>query len=117
MDKIQVKLNFMLVGKTAEAVRDLNKTIDGSLDNSQVLEQVKSDVRFHFGDRGMSVHREKSLIAGKYPEFYAAGWFVSPGTLSDLIVIAHGETMKNAQDLVMHAISQTDWGTLSSEIG
>jgi len=114
----QVRLNFSLVGKTNQFIGQFPKAERDSLLNDVVLDMVKEQVKFHFGDRACTVHNESALgFIGKYPEYYAAGWFVSedtPRNGTDLIVIAHGESMKSARNAMMEAVRMTDWDNLAS---
>lgn len=114
----QVSLNFSLVGKTNQFVSQFPKAERDNILNDVILDMVKEQVNFHFGDRACVVHNEAALgFAGRYPEYYAAGWFVSedsPGHGSDLVVIAHGESMKSARNEMMEAVRVTDWEELAS---
>lgn len=114
----QVRLNFSLVGKTNQFLKQFPKTEIDNVLNEVVLDMVKEQVNFHFGNRACFVHDQATLeLSGKYPEYYAAGWFVSedsPGHGTDLVVIGHGESMKSAQQAVMDAVRSTDWDSLAS---
>lgn len=114
----QVRLNFSLVGKTKQFLNQFPKAEVDNVPNDVILDMVKEQVGFHFGNRSYVVHNQTTLELGsKYPEYYAAGWFVSegsPGHGTDLVVIAHGENMKSAQQAVMDAVRLTDWDSLAS---
>lgn len=116
----QVKVHFSLVGKTNECVRALSVQDDVDVSTETILEQIKRDVRFHFGERNIVVHQEKLMLMGSLPDFYAASWFVSEdegrkGT--DLVVLAHGSSMKSAQDAVFDAVRMMDWDEVASSYG
>jgi len=56
-----------------------------------------------------------------YPEFYAAGWFVSnrpveAGAGSELVVVAHGDSIEEAQREVMRAVEKANWNYLARDI-
>jgi hypothetical protein len=62
------------------------------------------------------MHEDKMANAIKYPEFYAAGWFVDVNCESELVVVSHGDTMQEATNSMMEAVKLLDWNDLSATI-
>lgn len=113
----QVRVNFNLVGNTSQFTRLLKDFDKELITNDTILDQIKEQVAYHFGDRAIMVHNEDSLMYGSYPEYYAATWFVSEETGvhgTDLIVVAHGDNMQDAQNTVLNAVRMADWESLAS---
>lgn len=120
-ERRQVKLDFTLVGKTNASWLFLK-----DFKNSEILEGVKGQVRDQFGaTRSVYVFDENLVNTSgrKYPDFYAAGWFTSSEPLidtkgkgSELVVIAHGENMKEARERMLKAVENSNWEDLARNI-
>ena len=120
MSSRKVQINSTLVAKTYgsfDSIKDFS--------NEAVLYLVESQVNFHFGDRPLLISDKELVLIErrKYPQFYAAGWFVSTESIdrsdksgSELVVIAHGEDMKAARDSMIRAAENSDWNNLARNI-
>ena len=118
--KRQVNLNFTLTGKTRASF------LAKEFGNRDILESVEDQIKDSFGDaRAIFVFdKERVMAAGRlYPDFYAAGWFVSrapkadtDGKGSELVVIAHGKNMAEAKANMMLAVENSDWETLAKNL-
>jgi hypothetical protein len=114
----QVRLHFSLVGNTKQFFGSLPKEEVRNIKNVVILDLIKEQVQSYFGKRACIVNNHASIeLNMQYPECYAAGWFVSDdgnnhGT--DLVVIAHGDTMEVAQQAVMDTVRSTDWDDVAS---
>lgn len=121
MSNRKVRVNVTLVGKARPKFKSLK-----DLTNKEIFYWMESQVLDQFGsERPLFIcDEEMVLIEGrKYPEFYSAGWFVSDdpvsgteGIGSELVVVAHGDSMKSAQEAVMAAIGNTSWDNLAKNI-
>ena len=121
MSNRKVRINFTLVGKACPDFKPIK-----DISNKEIFYWIESKVQDHFGkERPLFFIEEKSLLmeARRYPGFYSAGWFVSDdpitdseGVGSELVVIAHGESMKTAQSAMMIAVGNTDWDNLAKNI-
>jgi len=120
----KVRYSLVLVGKTAR--KDKQK-LGGTepYTNAELLDLVKLDVEEHFGIRPVFVMDEELLPHKyKYPNFYAAGWFVSdetisnePGMGSELVVVGHADTMEAAKKILLDKANSLDWENLAKTIG
>ena len=120
MSSRKVQINSTLVAKTYDS---FDKIKDFS--NESVLYLVESQVNFHFGKRPLFISDKELVLIErrKYPQFYAAGWFVSNKPTDDsnksgseLVVIAHGEDMKSAKEAMIRAAENSDWNNLAANI-
>lgn len=120
MKNRKVKISLTLVGRSHFGY---NKFED--LSNKEILFMIESQIIEQFGKRPLFVHDKKnvSLAGQKYPQFYAAGWFVSDDPVvktskvgSELVVIAHGDNMESARSSMMRAVSTVDWDNLAKNI-
>jgi hypothetical protein len=61
---------------------------------------------------------EKFLINNNitYPNCYSAGWFLDDKCESELVVLAHGENMRDANQSVIEYIKTVNWRSLSVKI-
>jgi len=118
--KRKVRINLILVGKTIPDYKPLKE-----LSNQEVFYWVESQVLSQFGkQRPVYVSDEDRLFGPqRYPNFYAAGWFISDdpikdteGNGSELVVVTHGESMKAAQTSMMIAVGNSDWDDLAKNI-
>ena len=105
----KVKLHFMLIGKTEEAIK---RTLKG--DGKTILGSVKDIVAENFGRRTMVISDEKSLLdeSKPYPRFYAAGWFVEDFGFgkggNEVVLVVHGESMEMAQNTLFGEMKKFD---------
>lgn len=112
--RLPVRLINTLVGKA----KDFNtKSLPQEWSNADTLEFVKDKVATTLRDTATYVVDETRLITGSYPDYYAAGWFVS-GQLpvTELVVVAHGSSMASAQAALMEAMSHVPWSSVSAEV-
>lgn len=115
----KVKISLTLVGKSRYGSDNFK-----DLSNEEILLMIENQITEQFGARPIFVHNRKKVSSDfQYPEFYAAGWFVSDdpisntnGVGSELVVVAHGENMKSAKSSMMQAISTVDWDKLAKNI-
>ena len=114
----QVKVHFNLVGTTRQFTRSLPRQERDSIPNEAILDQIKEQVKFHFGNRAVFIHNEESLLNGSaYPNYYAANWFVSEDSEkngTDMIVVGHGDSMESAQHMALEAVKTVGWDSLAS---
>jgi len=105
MNTIKVNLHFSLTGK-------VDFCNDG-LSNSDLLDGVHDVVRRQFGNRPVFFSDANKVTSkGKYPGFYSAGWFVGDTSGvggSELVVIAHGNSMAEARSNMMNGVEHCDW--------
>lgn len=117
----KVMLQFKLVGRSFTSKRKKDRdalTAKASLDN------IKSAIELHFGNRPMVIVNENIVFTdtAEAPEFYSAGWFVSDkpvgnGTMpSELVVVATGSTMQAASANLMVAVSHVDWENCAGNV-
>ena len=112
MENLQkVKKQFVLTGFT-------NAFKNTDLSNSDQLDKVMRVIDFHFGRRPYVVYNKNRLMADQsYPNCYAAGWYLSVGPdTSELVVIAHGNDLKDAQANLDFAVKHTDWQECSQKV-
>ena len=113
----KIKLHFTLVGKTDEWKKFIRS--DEHFSNSDNMEYICDLVTSQFGKRPMFITSESTLRDDVvvYPKYFSAGWFVSEvNPLTELVVLAHGESMTAANKSVMEAVKRIDWSKLSKEI-
>jgi len=116
---MRVKLHFTLVGKSKAWARNLPKGANVEVTNEDTLSYVRDTVADQFGDRALVIVNEHRLQDNSrtYPEYYAAGWFVSEdGERSELVIVDHGSTMEAATNAMMESVKVTDWPSLSAKI-
>ena len=115
----KVKIDLILVGRSYRNIKEL-----GEFNNLDFLYTVQDQVGEQFGRRALYMVDE-TLILNKsnYPEFYAAGWFTSDqpvvdtdGKGSELVVVAHGDTMDSARSAMMKAVEYVSWDELAANI-
>lgn len=118
MSHRKVKLQFSLTGRTN--AQHLNENFG----NDSILESVTDQVARQFGARPLYVaDRDRVESFGPYPQFFAAGWLVSDDALtgsnaggSELVVLAHGESMASAQSNMLMSVEHSDWEALAKDI-
>ena len=120
MAKRKVKINSTLIGRSHfghDKFKDLS--------NEEILFMIENQIIEQFGKRPLFIHDKEnvSFEGQKYPEFYAAGWFISEepvidtdGVGSELVVVAHGEDMGSAKSSMMRAISMVEWDKFAKNI-
>ena len=117
---VLVKLHFRLTGRTSDHKEEQFGALGIDWTNQNTLQSVKDSVAEYFGNRALMVCNEPFLLSpGRtYPKFYAAGWFISdePDNMSELVVIAHGESMEEANTSMMECIKVVDWDEVSVRI-
>ena len=110
-------INLSLAGKTYRSIKDI---LD--LDNSKILQSVLDCVGFQFGEEAIYISDGAAVSINNlpYPEYYAAGWFVSNEPITDtdgkgshLVVVSHGDSMKAAKEAMMKAITYAEWDDLA----
>lgn len=114
----QVTLQFTLVGNTRFEGMPKDYT------NQDKLLRVKDTVLHQFGDRPIAFVDEFYLNQEsiRYPSYFIAGWFISKESLagsnvgSELVLIAHGNSMKNARDNLMNGIRNIEWDKNANDI-
>lgn len=113
----KVRLVFVLVGNP----RVGNDVFPKDCTNENLFNRVRKQVAEQFGDRAIVFVDEKRLkeITGFYPRFYAAGMFVgdpiNSNTFSELILVAHGDTIKSSQKRLMDEVQNIDWDTVAKD--
>ena len=115
----KVKLCFTLVGKTNQYKSFLSDGKQMSWTNANTLQYVKDIVSEYFGSRAMFIINEKTLCEGSiyYPKYFSAGWFVSVDeNPSELVLIAHSETMAIANKILTEYIKNIDWCSTAVKI-
>jgi hypothetical protein len=106
---MKVKLHFTLVGKTYHQMNKSNTNLEWT--NKDSFETVKETVTSHFGDRALAISNA-SLLQNEginYPDYYCAGWFISSDKTSELVALAHGNTMDEASKSMMDFVKTLDW--------
>lgn len=115
--KLPVKLMYMLAGKS----KDFDvKNLPTGWTNADTLELVKDKVASGLRKTSTYVLNEKALAIGSdsYPNYYVAGWFVSGQLpLTELVVIAHGNTMAVAKKLLLDAMPNVPWTKVCADVG
>jgi len=58
-----------------------------------------------------------------YPEYFAAGWFISQNVVgesegigSELVLVSHGNSLESAKNSLMIALSNTSWDVYAANI-
>ena len=117
---MRVKLHLTLVGKSNSWKRNMPKGMSpAEFTNEDTLSFVRDTVADQFGDRALFIVNEHLLSeeARVYPEYYAAGWFVSEdGERTELVVVDHGSTMEAATKAMMESVKVIDWDSFSARI-
>jgi hypothetical protein len=107
---IRVSINMIMVSKLYRSIKDVHE-----LSNKLMISKVHDQINIHFGNRPVLITDEDivTLPNRTYPEFFAAGWFIrkddEKDTGSELVVVAHGNSMKTAQYNMMREIKSLDW--------
>lgn len=109
---MKVRINNVLVGVSKSQSEE---TPQNNLD--RVLEAVK----FQFGERPLFITGKDRLLSGiKYPACFAAGWFIgessNPNSLSELVVLGHGDTFEDAHKNLMNGVKNVYWEEDSAEV-
>lgn len=120
-DKRRVQVHFMLVGRSHKEKKNVSH-----MNNRQTHACVLNQIQDHFGDRPIHFNNKYLQLTDEYsnyPEFYAAGWFVSldpikdqSGFGSELVIMAHGNSIKDAKRNLMSNIAGTPWDDLARNI-
>lgn len=116
---MKVRIYFTLVGKSNIWKRHLSKLTALDFANTDTLEYVRETVANQFGDRALVIVNEDKLKdgSGSYPEYFAAGWFVSEeDNPQELIVVDHGNSMESAVKAMMSSVKTIGWQTYSVRI-
>jgi len=116
---MRVKLHFTLVGRSEIWKRNMPKGMPMEFTNEDTLSFVRDIVADQFGDRALVVINEHLLRDNSrtYPEYYAAGWFISEDDeQSELVVIDHGSTMDAATKAMLESVKVVDWNSVSARI-
>ncbi len=116
---MKVKLSFTLVGKSNIWKRNIPKGVQLESSNADTLAFVRDTVVDQFGGRALVIVNEHRLVndAYPYPEYYAAGWFISEGDEQyELVVVDHGDTMEAATKAMMNSVKVVDWNNFSMRI-
>lgn len=102
----KVKINNFYIGKTAQNEQTAQEHLDF----------VLGEVRKQFGqNRPLFVVNKTRLLNGlKYPTHFAAGWFWggginNPNHTSELVVVAHGDSLEDARKNLMNGMSNVYW--------
>ena len=107
MSSVKVKLHFMLVGKSDSWKRQIPKSHVVDWTNFDTFSSIRDTVVDHFGNRALYIPNEEVLQSPNtsYPPFYSAGWFISDDeNPSELVVVGHGRTMKDANNNTMELL-------------
>lgn len=102
---IKVKMYFRLAGKSYKEIK-----VDGEKKSIYVAEDA---VESQFGDRPLFISQK--YIDEKYPKMFSAAWLISDqrtdGTEgnSELVVLAHGDTMEEANNNMLKSVKNADW--------
>jgi len=119
-DRRQVRLHFSLAGRAHSPF------LSDDFGNADILESVTDQIKYHFGVSRPFYIFDREIVTLKnrlYPDFYVAGWFVSDlplthttGPGSELVVVAHGDSMAAARASMMVAIENSNWESLAKNI-
>ena len=109
---MKVRINNTLVG-VSKAQTEENP--QANLD--RVLEMVK----FQFGNRPLFIVGKDRLLSGiRYPTCFAAGWLVgpsaNPNSLTELVVLGHGDTFEDANKNLMNGVKNVYWEEDAAEV-
>lgn len=113
----KIKLHLTLVGKTDEWKKYLRSGEEFS--NADNFEYVRDIITGQFGKRPMLIVNANTLRDDVvvYPKFFSAGWFISEDRpQTELVIVAHGESMESANRSMMEAVKKADWNNLSEKI-
>lgn len=120
MEKRQVKLDIILAGKCAKSTHNMLNW-DAAAIHECMVQQVKEQF-----EQSPIFLPPKVLAAANlntYPEFYAAGWFISDqpltdteGKLSELVVVAHGKSLKEARTNMLKETSNVSWDEFAKNV-
>lgn len=116
---MKVRLHFTLVGKSNEWKRNMPKGVEAEFTNNDTLSFVRDTVSGQFGSRALVIVNEQLLSNDMrpYPEFYAAGWFVSEENPErELVLVEHGDSMEAANKAMMDSVSTIDWESFSEVV-
>jgi hypothetical protein len=98
-------LNFRLLGRSYQKIQ--------VGEEEETVYMAEKEVKNQFGNRPIFIPKQCSN--NLYPKMYAAGWAISNECIdgseggSELVVIAHGETMKTANENMILTITNIDW--------
>jgi hypothetical protein len=115
---IKVKMCFSLTGKT-DAWKRLMKGSMIEWTNTDTFDYVKDVVSEYFGRRALVIMNESMLKSGmiNYPRYFAAGWFCDESLMpSELVVVAHGNTMEEANKTMIASVKNIDWANLAVKV-
>lgn len=116
----KVKMDFILVGRSYRNSKELEE-----FNSIDFLYHVQNQIKSHFGYRAVYISDEirVSMNNLKYPEFYAAGWFISDqpiadtqGKGSELVIVSHGDSMKSAKNSMIKTVEYVKWDELAINI-
>lgn len=114
----KVKINYTLIGRAHKRKKEVDERT-----NAERLDDVLKVVKGQFGDRPVYVLDGNSLAEEKrkYPEYFAAGWFLGEGlasaqNTSELVVVGHGNSMEDARKFLMNAVKTVDWQNLAKDV-
>lgn len=116
----KVTINLTLVGRTYRNAKELEE-----FSKLEIFLGIQEQIKDQFGERAILMSDEDSVTFGKskYPEFYAAGWFISDqptldneGAGSELVVVAHGNSMEVAKEAMMKSVAYANWDELAANI-
>jgi len=128
----KVRLLFILTGRSHRDKRAINE-MDSRETHACMLNQISE----RFGERPIHITTKNSRTVNSlaYPEFYAAGWFVTvpaepevpaePGDEpaleveekeSELVVVSHGDSMDRAQKNLMAGVQNVAWDELAKSL-
>jgi len=100
----KVMLRFRLVGRSYKQIEIDNEKLE--------VYMAECDIKNQFGDRPVFV---ATGVKDKYPKMYAVGWATSNKLIdstdgwSELLVVAHGNTMESANKNMVKALTSIDW--------
>ena len=108
-----IRLHFNLVGCSYLDPRNM-KTMNAPEAHRCVMKQIAEHFRYS------PVHISSQLnMETTYPDYYSAGWFISgpisSGSGSELVIVAHGQTQKTANQNMLSAAGKIDWNTLARD--
>lgn len=118
MSSIKVRLELSVVGRTMYVK-------DEGMSNLHTFNKIKDILAFHFGSSApIHSHNESVFLddAVSYPSHYCAGHLIqeNPTETSsvgkELIVLAHGDSMKAARDKMFSNINKLSWNELARDI-
>jgi UDP-glucose 6-dehydrogenase len=114
----KIRLHFTLVGKSDAWRRKMKSEDIIKYNVADDVAYVKDTVANQFGNRTTVVANDRAMEHwGSCPKFYAAGWFIDDDTHpSDLVIVGYGNTMQDANDLMMECVQIVDWFNMANKI-